>query len=223
MKKLLFLTSFLLVSSVFAQADVPQNFDIKSIEVVEVPLDNEDMKSLMHLNMGVGDIIATAKDIVGLGQSIYDLVQKGKPSITTEYAAINVVPKDPVTKQFVDPYDLDGTSDPIRKKFVATITNSFNMKVVTFEYMLMFSYGGSYNGKGAYIQNAMIIPISVNVIYGYDFNAQMKLLGISKKGTQDQPVAAEVLAMKYKVSSVGKAIERTRIINITGQGKITLE
>ena len=40
----------------------------------------------------IGAILVTAEQIVGVGESVYTLVQKGKPSINLEAAPISVLP-----------------------------------------------------------------------------------------------------------------------------------
>ena len=131
-----------------------------------------------------GRVIQTARDFVALGEAIYELVQKGKPKNQTEYAPISVVPRDPMTKEYVDVFDLEGFSMPVEKNYVANIKNKAGGQAVTFTYKVMYSYGGSYNGAGKYLTNVIIIPGSVKTSYGWDFNATMKLSGMMNHGTR---------------------------------------
>jgi hypothetical protein len=225
MVKVLALTGLVFASSLsFAQSPTQNPHDIKSIEVFELPLLDEHAKSDMQVDgLGPGEIIALANDIIALGEKVYTLVQKGKPTIAVEYAPINIVPKDPITKQYVDPFDLTNTSDPVKKRFVASIKNFLNSEVVRFEYMVVFSYGGSWNGKGKYIQNAMIIPVGVTASYGYDFAATMKLQGITNKGSAANPIATALLTMNYTIKGWGKEVNNTQVVNITGLGEIQVQ
>jgi hypothetical protein len=164
------------------------------------------------------EIIATAKDFVALGQSIYELVQRGKPSNTTEYAPISVVPRDPISKEYIDPFELEGFSMPVEKKFV-TVIKSGMKEAVRFEYMVVYSYGGSYNGAGKWITGAQIIPSAVKTSYGVDFSATMKVSGILNHGTKADPIAGVMLVVKYTMNSWGKAEERNDSFHITGNGQ----
>jgi hypothetical protein len=225
MVKVLALTALVFASSLtFAQSQKPNGHDIKSIEVYELPLLDDHAKVDMAMNgMGPGEIIGLVNDLIALGEKIYPLVQKGKPTIAVDYAPINVVPRDPITKQYVDPFDLTNTSDPVKKRFVASIKNFFGAEAVRFEYMVVFSYGGSWNGKGKYIQNAMIIPVGVTASYGYDFVASMKLQGITNKGTAADPIATALLTMNYTIQGWGKSVNNTQVVHVTGLGEIQVQ
>ena len=167
----------------------------------------------------IGMVITIAKDIVALGESIYTLVQHGKPSNTTDFAPISVVPRDPLTKEIADPFDLEECSFPVEKKFVTTM-KSGNMEVVRFEYMVIYNYNCSYNGTGKFIQNAAIIPVTVKTGYGWDFNATMKLSGIMNHGTKASPVVGAMLTVKYSMNSWRTAFERNDTFHITGLGEL---
>lgn len=167
-----------------------------------------------------GRVIQTARDFVALGEAIYELVQKGKPKNQTEYAPISVVPRDPMTKEYVDVFDLEGFSMPVEKNYVANITNKAGGAAVTFTYKVMYSYGGSYNGAGKYLTNVIIIPGSVKTQYGWDFNATMKLSGMMNHGTRAEPVAGIMVTLKYQMNSWSAAYERNDTIHITGNGEL---
>ena len=166
----------------------------------------------------VGQVITIAKDIVALGEAVYTLVQKGKPSNTTDFAPISVVPKDPSTKEHLDPFELETCSFPVEKKFKTSMTTG-GMEVVKFEYMVIYVYGCSWNGAGKYIQAAMVQPVTVKTSYGWDFNATMKLSGIMNHGTKTDPNVGAMLTIKYSMNSWRTAFERNDTIHITGKGE----
>ena len=168
----------------------------------------------------VGKIVAGAKDIVALGEAIYTLVQKGKPKNQTEYAPISVVPRDPMTKEIADPFDLEGFSIPVERVFRANIKNMTGKPVVTFTYKLIYSYGGSYNGTGKYLTAVQIVPASVVTKFGWEFNATMKVAGIMNHGTKADPIAGVLVAIKYQFNSWGTAEEKNDTIHITGAGQM---
>jgi hypothetical protein len=193
------------------------------IETHEVPFEEYSLYQKMDADslVGVGEVIAIGKELVALGESIYTLVQKGKPNITTDFSPINVVPKDATTRQPVDPMDLEGSSDPVRRQYVMTVKNVLGHTLVSFKYKLIFSYGATYDGRGRYVQNAMIIPVDIWVIYGWDVNASMKLLGITNKGTRENPVASAHMAIRFNARSVLTNIDSTDEISVDGLGRIS--
>ncbi len=166
-----------------------------------------------------GQVISVARDLVALGEAIYDLVQKGKPKNVSEYAPISVVPKDPATKEIVDPFDLENFSMPVEKNFVARIKNMAGKEVVTFRYKVMFSHGGSYNGAGKYLTGVIIVPGEVTTSWGWEFNASMKLSGVMNHGTRADPVAGVMVTVKYQMNGWSTALERNDTMHITGRGE----
>lgn len=222
--KYIMLTALLTLMSSLASAKdlTPKEFRFKSITTYEVPMDSSS-PVVDQTNSGIGDIIKIGEDLVALGEKIYALVEKGRPTVTTTYAPINVVPRDPTTRQFVMPDELEGTSAPVTRKYVTVVKNYLNMEVVKFEYMLMFSHSGSYNGRGKFIQNAVIIPMNVHAVYGWVFNATMRVIGVSNEGTTRNPIAATTIAMNYSIKSIGTAIDRTQVISLTGAGGLKVE
>ena len=164
----------------------------------------------------VGKVISVGRELVALGEEIYRLVQKGKPVNKTDYAPISVVPK--TSSGYADIMDTEGWRMPTKATYAITYTNLYGMEVVKFRYSIIFSYGGSYNGKGAYLTAAQIVPESVETLFGYTFGASMKLGGIQNHGTKDNPVAGAILSMEHTVETVIKASLQSSSYHITGRG-----
>lgn len=164
----------------------------------------------------VGKVISLGRELVALGEDIYRLVQKGKPVNKTSYAPISVVPR--TSDGYVDILDTEGWKMPTKATYQVTYQNLYGMDVVKFRYSVIFSYGGSYMGKGAYITAAQVVPESVETLFGFTFTATMKLSGIQNHGTKENPVAGAILAMEHTVETVMKASLETSSFHITGRG-----
>lgn len=239
MKKLLLLSSLLLSTTLFASHESPEieaTLVVEEITAEDIYANGIGLKNRRSFDYDLdtdtpakptfddrvdsaGKVITAAGNIVALGESIYTLVTKGKPKNTTEYAPINVVPKDPSSKEQIDVFDLEGFSMPVEKSYVAKIIAG-GKEVVNFTYKVMFSYGGSYNGAGKYLMNVIVIPGSVKTSWGWEFNATMKLSGVMNHGTKADPVAGIMVTMKYKMDSLTSSFERNDTIHITGRGEI---
>lgn len=165
-------------------------------------------------------VISTAKDFVALGEAVYELVKKGKPSNITKYEAISVVPKVSGTNEYVDPFDLEGFGIPEERNFTTSIKNGAGAEVVRFDYTLIYSYGGSYNGAGQYLSNVMIVPKFVKTTHGWDFTATMSLSGIMNHGSRANPVAGALVAIKYQMNNWRASFERNDTIHVTGKGQV---
>lgn len=245
MKKWFLLTSLFATGSVIASTNIPLSQQITSFTVEETPISlvnpNDFKSSFNQLNdpapaptqpeppkpptfeqkvERTGAVIKVARDMVALGEAIYDLVKKGKPTNTTDYAPISVVPRNSATKEHVDPFDLEGFSMPVEKNYTAKILNGLGREVVSFSYKVMYSYGGSYNGTGKYLTNVIIVPGSIRTTFGWDFNASMKLSGIMNHGSKENPIAGIMITVKYQMNSWSAAFERNDTIHITGNGEM---
>lgn len=248
MKKTLLLMIILASSTVYSKPNLSLKQQISSITVEEVSREELEARGLAipetftNVNYGTtggttggstgsnttvedriyhaSGIIQVARDIVALGEAVYELVKKGRPTNVTEYAPISVVPRDPTTKEYIDPFELEGFSFPVEKNFVTNIKDGTGSSAVTFSYKVLYSYGGSYNGKGRYLTNVIVVPGSVRTSFGWDFNATMKLSGIMNHGTKADPVAGIMITLKYQMNTWSSAFERNDTIHITGNGEL---
>lgn len=163
-----------------------------------------------------GKIIGVARDLVALGEDVYNLVIKGKPNIATDYAPISVVPK--VNGQPADILETENWQIPKSVTYELVYENLYGMDVVTFRYSVIYSYGGSYNGKGKYLTAVQVIPEQVSVLFGYDFSAKMKLGGIANHGTRDNPLAGATLLLEHEIKTIVKANLETSAFQVIGNG-----
>lgn len=164
----------------------------------------------------VGKVISVARDLVALGEDIYRLVIKGKPTNQTSYAPISVIPR--IDGKTVDILDTETWRAPVKRTYQVIYENLYGIDVVTYRYSVIYSYGGSYNGKGAYLTAVQIIPESVRTLFGFDFTATMKLGGIQNQGTKVDPNAGATLLMEYTVSSIMNAQNVVDSFFVTGKG-----
>lgn len=167
-----------------------------------------------------GRVITVAKDVVALGEDIYTLLEKSRPKITTSYEPISIVPRDPMTKEIVDPYELEGFSMPVEKTYRSRVKNMLGKEVAVFDYKLMYSYGGSYNGAGKYLTGILIIPGAIHAKRGWTIDSTMKLTGLMNHGTRENPVVGAFITVKYAIHSLGNAFERNDTFHITGNGEM---
>lgn len=164
----------------------------------------------------VGRVVAIARDIVAIGESIYSLVERNIPSNKTDYAPISVIPRD--GDGAVDIFQTEGWSLPVKRTYRITCKNKFNKTVVDFSYSVIYSYRGSYNGTGSYLAGVQIVPVSIKTFFGTTFTANMKLGGIINQGTKLNPVAGATIILEYNLSSllVTQTVAHTFFINGRG-------
>jgi hypothetical protein len=166
--------------------------------------------------LGAGNVITTARDLVALGEDIYRLIIKGKPTNTTSYAPVSVIPK--LNGQPVDLLETENWEPPRKRTFEVVYKNVYSMDVVRFRYSVIYSYRGKYNNKGAYLTAVQVIPEFIRTLFGFDFTATMKVGGIQNQGTRQNPIAGVTLLMEYTTSSILVIQNRVDSFFITGVG-----
>ncbi len=234
LKALLVTTCLLGAGSAFASmsAEEIDFYTISKVETKEITVDvfNQEVSKTLSVDNyynefnnpvdpidRAGKVISVARDLVALGEDIYKLIDKGRPHITTKYAPISVVPK--VNGQPVDVMDTERWAPlPRTKSYSITYYNLYNIAVVTFKFKVMWAYGGSYDGKGAYISGAQIVP-EADVLWGFDFSATMKLGGIQNNGSRSNPLAAATLLIEHNVSNILRSTTKVSTIVIDGKGR----
>ncbi len=217
----------LIVTSAQVQAEILTEEEQNQLTIARVEVKQVGGKTMMeetnlHSKMvdlnqvDPGRVVSIARDVVALGEDIYRLVIKGKPTNTTSYAPLSIVPK--VNGVAADPFDLENFRVPVKYTYEMNYYNLYNMNVVKFRYSVIYSYGGTFNGTGAYITGAQIVPESVKTLFGFDFSATMKLGGIQNNGTKANPIAGATLLLEHNVSSVMNAVTKVDTFFITGRG-----
>lgn len=238
MKVLVFLLGSLLIANcVFANSD--QFEQIQSIEVFEVVEHEDGSQSEVPLpsnsSTGVYDALAKGqgvirisdgsalmmtKNLIALGKEIYNVVEAGKPVVdVVEAKPVEVLPKSD-TGEAIAAIELSGWKAPTSKKYKIAAKNYFGVSPVVFEFMVIFSYGGSLNGKGEYITGAQIKPTRVSVKWGYSFNASFRVQTIVNEGSYSSPIAGVVLVMDSKIKTVLQEEQLSQTFYINGQGKL---
>lgn len=246
MKKVLLASLLLTVSVAQAEMNIPLDQQIGSFSIVEI--DPNDPLSEARPNgrtrrprydddylwgqdpeptkpdrvEQTGKVIGIFGDLVATGEKIYELANKGRPKITTNHAPINVVPKDPMTKEIVDPWDLEGASMPVERNFQAKLNDKKGKQAVAFNFKVVYSYGASLNGAGKYLTNVMVVPVSINAKHGWELTSTMSLTGIMNHGTKADPVVGAMINVKYTMNSMFSAYERNDTIHITGNGQLKI-
>lgn len=183
------------------------------------PVDEREQLSLKAGNLAtVGEVIQIGRDLVALGEEIYTLVQRGRPVVSTQYAPISVLPNQ--NGRAVSAMELEGWRMPVSRTLTINYKNVYGMTMASLQYKLIFAYGGSFNGRGAYITNAQLVPAEVYAFYGVDFNVEMRLSGITNQGSRANPVAGAMLQIHYKAATFMNTRERNDTYQITGLGAV---
>ncbi|HLW56909.1 MAG TPA: hypothetical protein VKY27_05955 [Bacteriovoracaceae bacterium] len=218
MRKLAILFTFILSTQLYASTQDPY-YQISEVQVERIDT-SHGMISDKDLGKDIGEVISITRQIIAFGKEIYEIVKAGKPVINTEYAPLSILPVNTEFGQSITPMDLSGWKRPQSAKFKITYKNGYGSEVVSFTYNVNMSPGGKFRGKGAYITNAQIVPETISVAWGFNFNAKMSLVGLTNLGTDDDPIVGATLQLSYTVSTVVKEERNNMTIFISGDGNI---
>ena len=194
--------------------------ELKDNTVLDLAVGVPDAAGRFNEKANIGQVIAVANQVIALGEKIYEIVKKGQPVLNVSTAPISVLPKN----SDGSPVDIFQTSDwsmPLTRKVKLEYKNLYGSKVVTFDYTVMFVHSGKYNGKGAYLTAVQVVPTNVTVSWGYEFDVNMKLVGLQNHGSVESPVAGAIVQMSYKAKTVLRTIDSTDQYHVTGRGQLT--
>ncbi len=148
-KLLILVGVWLFASASFARTN-EKFFQVAKVSMQEVSsalLTPEKMDELYRKDFRVGDlptngnpgalntagkVISVARDLVALGEDVYRLVIKGKPSNKTTYAPISVVPLENGAP--VDIMTTEYWRTPVMRTYEVKYENLYGIEVVSFKY-----------------------------------------------------------------------------------------
>ncbi|MGB0454711.1 MAG: hypothetical protein ACPGJV_13465 [Bacteriovoracaceae bacterium] len=223
---LLTLQSFFLGSTVFANQNQEafgesldrEYFTVSNREVEEVDSDVEFFTHRPNLK-SVTATIATANKLIAIGTKVWSIVEKGRPVSTVNMKAqVAVLPETESTMLAFQ--QMQGWEYPITKVYEVVYKNFYGMKVVKFKYAVTFEHGGTYQGKGQYLNAVRIAASEVNVAWGFNFDASAEVVSISNRGTQEDPVASVQIKLNYRTKTIVSDSRTEESFSISGDGLI---
>lgn len=154
----------------------------------------------------------TLEDIVNIGQEIWKIVEAGKPVVNVTKASANALPRGVTCWD-----ELENWQRPKSVKYSASYRNGFGWEVVRFDFRLKYTAGGSHEGRGAYLTNVSVLP-DPDVLWGYDFKAEVKVDSIVNLGTKADPIAGMEISVNWIVKTIVKESQKTVSFFVDGHG-----
>lgn len=137
----------------------------------------------------------TPEIIINLGKAIWPIIEAGRPVVDIRTDWANAVPQGVNTWE-----NLAEWRTPISKSFSFKWKN-LGVRVIHFDYSVIFTPGGRLNGNGRYLANVSVIPAKVSVSWGYKFSAQAQVSGITNAGSSSDPIAALQLVLTWTIDT----------------------
>jgi hypothetical protein len=159
------------------------------------------------------EVEMTIDQIINIGKKVWAIVELGRPVVNVKTDVATALPKGAV-----DWLSLDSWQAPESRTYSVTYLNAYGTRVVEFTYRVLYIYGGSVNGQGKYIGYATLVPVELNVQWGFKFNAEANVPSVFNVGTRAEPVGGMQLNMKYHVDTVMSHVEQSQAYFIDGKG-----
>ncbi len=226
MKKCLIALSLALSSVTFANETLSefdvQALSIKSVEVYEVPNPFTD-KGIVELPKAptnpIDEISIMIDGLIAIGKKIWPIIDAGRPVINNKLApAVSILPALQSDRGVLT--EMSGWSVPKAQSYRVSYKNYFGMEVVGFTYTIMFQYNGSLKGVGKYITSLKIMASNIYTAWGFDFDANSELVGISNVGTDENPVASGIIAVSYAVRGKLNEVRNADSLYVDGYGRL---
>lgn len=137
--------------------------------------------------------------IVAIGEKIWKLIEAGRPVVNYKAPVAHALPALALCWM-----DLENWRPPVSQRLEVIYKNAFNMDVVKLRFRVVYSPGGSYQGKGQYLANVTVLPETVEASWGYNVNAEAVVGRALNLGTRDNPIAGLQLMVTWNVKTVVK-------------------
>ncbi|CAF0827339.1 unnamed protein product [Rotaria sordida] len=152
--------------------------------------------------------------IMNTARHAWSIVDNNRAVIDIQTSYGNGIPG-----HITDPFELQSwSSPPASHSFTVNVNNRLKQRVLHFTYALQYTYGGSLDGKGSYLDRVTIIPSRISVSWGFVFNASVQIASVHNVGTRDQPIAAAYVELHYRLAGLN-IVERTESFHVRGDGK----
>jgi hypothetical protein len=138
-------------------------------------------------------------EIINLGEKAWEIIKSNQPVLEFNTKSAMAIPK-----AAASPNNMENWNMPVSRDYQVIYENGFGMDVVTFHYKIIFTPGGSFEGRGQYLANASVHPVDVSVSWGYTFNANVEIGELINSGTKDDPLAGMQLNIVWDVSTIIK-------------------
>jgi hypothetical protein len=85
---------------------------------------------------------------------------------------------------------------------------------------VIYSYGGKYLNRGAYLTNVSVHPADIHVAWGQSFNASVNVAQTLNVGTAEDPVAGMQVILEWNVGNPLNKFKSQRVYFVEGRGSL---
>jgi|GEM_PF-1320261 len=196
-------------------------WEVQSVELTQIEdhvavttLETKDcaqLNSLADENSALDQI--TWDQIINIGQKVWEIVQAGKPVVHMETPVAYALPRGLNCWT-----DLEHWQPPRTQIYEVKYKNGFGMEVVKFRFRLHYTYGGGKAERGQYLANVSVLPAELNVLWGYNFDANVEVQPAINLGSSENPIGGLELNVRWVVKTVLKESVNSFHFFVQGDG-----
>ncbi len=131
--------------------------------------------------------------MVLIGEKVIEIVKQGKPVVNVKRDAVSVIPAG--TRSWSE---LSGWKAPVTKVYSATVKNYLGVKVIDLRLKVSTMWGGNVKGKGQYLANAIVVPTSIYVLWGFSCDVWSENRDPVNSGSHSNPVAGLGFDIRFR-------------------------
>lgn len=154
-------------------------------------------------------------EIMNIGQKVWQFLVDNKPVVKANVITANALPRGVRCWD-----DLENWSRPRSEVYKATYYNGFGMEVVNLEFRLVYTHGGQVNGLGRYLTNVTMQYRKLDVMWGFNVNADVEIPLVVNVAEKGNPVAGMQIALHWTIRGLNH-LERTASFFVYGDGRPT--
>jgi len=148
--------------------------------------------------------------VINLGKKMWGVIEAGRPVVNVQSQFANALPVG------VRASDLENFSDLQFQSFRLQGVNYFGATVYDVVYTLVHRYGGSYQGRGAYLESVTVLPQRVEVLWGYNVDFKVERVSTVNTGSAENPIASLALETAFRVSTPLQELRTKNIYEFKG-------
>ena len=192
--------------------------DPASVKSTLLRVDEEpDMKyvRLQETACDLNGILISLESIVNIAQKAWAIIQANRPVADLETRYATAYPAGITAAS-----QLSSWSRPKAYTYGFQARNAYGSVMVKSQYKAIFTYGGTYKGKGKYLTGVTVTPVSTGVSAGYKFymSASVPNSTIVNTGTDADPQAALQLKLAWKIVTLVKESDGNSMYYVQGDG-----
>jgi hypothetical protein len=153
-------------------------------------------------------------EIINIGKSIWAIVEKGKPVLNIQNDWAGAMPTG------IEHWSqLDGWQKPRAENYSFTAKNGYGVNAINVIYRVIYTYGGGIRETGSYLTNVAVVPIHIDVLWGYTLDILVEVPSVFNTGSAKSPIGALQLFVKNEISTVLKTSIIGQTFFINGKGE----